>query len=75
MMAVKVLSKGQITLPRKIRAELHIKEGDTLVLERTEDGVMIRRGKTIFDYLGALPSVGLTVKDFKKIDGLEVRKP
>lgn len=60
MTAVKVLPKGQITLPRKIRTELHIKEGDTLLLERTADGVFLRRGKTIFDFLGKLPGKGLT---------------
>lgn len=66
MAAVKVLPKGQITLPRKIRAELHIKEGDTLVLERTEDGVVLRRGKTIFDFLGKLPSKGLTADQMRE---------
>lgn len=71
---VKVLPKGQITLPRKLRADLHINEGDTLILERTEDGVIIRRGKTIFDYFGALPSKGLTVEQMREKARAEVAK-
>lgn len=60
MTTVKVLPKGQITLPRKIREQLHIKEGDTLLIEPSGDGLLIRRGRTIFDYLGVLPDKGLT---------------
>ena len=34
MRAVKVLPKGQITLPKEMRKSLGIKEGDTLVIEK-----------------------------------------
>jgi AbrB family looped-hinge helix DNA binding protein len=71
---VKVLPKGQITLPRKLRADLHISEGDTLVLERTENGLIIRRGKTIFDYLGALPRKGLTIEQIREKASAEAAK-
>jgi len=71
---VKVLPKGQITLPRKLRADMHINEGDTLVLERTEAGVIIRRGKTIFDYLGVLPGKGMTIEQIRERAGAEVAK-
>lgn len=74
MTAVKVLPKGQITLPRKIRAELHVKEGDTLLLESTEAGIVLRRGKTIFDYLGALPSKGLSPDQMREKAAAEVAK-
>jgi len=53
---------------------LHIKEGDTLVLERTEDGVVIRRGKTIFDFLGKLPGKGLTPNQMREKAVSEVAK-
>ena len=71
---VKVLPKGQITLPRKLRADMHINEGDTLVLEQTADGVIIRRGKTIFDFLGVLPSKGLSIEKIREQAGIEVAK-
>ena len=63
---VKVLPKGQITLPRKLRAALRINEGDTLVLEQTKDAVVLRKGKTIHDFLGALPSKGMTVVEMRE---------
>jgi AbrB family looped-hinge helix DNA binding protein len=74
MTTVKVLPKGQITLPRKLRADMHINEGDTLVLEKTEDGVIIRRGKTIFDFLGTLPSKGMTIARMREKASAEVAK-
>jgi AbrB family looped-hinge helix DNA binding protein len=71
---VKVLPKGQITLPRKLRTDMHINEGDTLVLEQTDDGVIIRRGKTIFDFLGVLPGKGLSIEQIREKAGAEVAK-
>jgi bifunctional DNA-binding transcriptional regulator/antitoxin component of YhaV-PrlF toxin-antitoxin module len=53
---------------------MHINEGDTLVLEQTEDGVIIRRGKTIFDFLGVLPGKGLTIEQIREKAGAEVAK-
>lgn len=39
----KIKRKGQITIPIELRRELHLKEGDTVVFQRTERGVeMIR---------------------------------
>ena len=45
--SVKVLPKGQITLPAKVRKKLDIHVGDSLILEETEDGVSLKKGKTI----------------------------
>lgn len=55
MQAVKVLPKGQITLPKEIRKSLNIKEGDTLIIEKTDGGIILKKGKTIYDYIGFLP--------------------
>ena len=66
MQAVKVLSKGQITLPKKIRKGLHIEEGDTLIIEQTDKEVILRKGKTIFDYAGKLPNLGISIEDMRE---------
>ena len=66
MQAVKVLPKGQITLPKKIRTELHIKEGDTLIIERTDNEVILKKGKTIFDYAGTLPNLGMSIEKMRE---------
>jgi AbrB family looped-hinge helix DNA binding protein len=66
MQSVKVLPKGQITLPKKIRESLHIEEGDTLIIEKADDEVRLKKGKTIFDYAGTLPNRGMTAEELRE---------
>ena len=66
MLAVKVLPKGQITLPKKLRERLHIREGDTLILEPGADQIVLKKGKTIFDFAGALPNLGMTIDELRE---------
>ena len=63
MKAVKVLPKGQITLPKEIRKDLNIKEGDTLVVEKTDGDIILRKGKTIFNYIGFLPKPDIPIEE------------
>ena len=64
--SVKVLPKGQVTLPSKVRKKLDIHVGDSLILEETEDGVSLKKGKTILDYAGSLPDLGMTVEEIRE---------
>lgn len=66
MPAVKVLPKGQITLPQKTRERLGIKVGDTLVLDEKGEKITLSRGKTLFDYKGTLPNLGLTIAEMRE---------
>lgn len=63
MQAVKVLPKGQITLPKEIRKDLGIEEGDTLVLEEKDKEIVLKKGKTIHDYIGFLPKPEIPIED------------
>jgi AbrB family looped-hinge helix DNA binding protein len=74
MQSVKVLPKGQITLPKKIRAKLGIKVGDALVLEERKEGIVLKKGKTIFDYAGALPDLGMSIREMVDKSTEEVAK-
>lgn len=65
MNAVKILPKGQITLPKEIRKSLNIKEGDTLVIENSDGEIVMRKGKTIFDFVGTLPDLGLSIDEVR----------
>lgn len=58
MVLAKVLPKGQITIPKRIRERLGIKEGDVISLEEVEDGVLLRKGKTLFDVAGSIEIEG-----------------
>ncbi len=61
MQAVKVLPKGQITLPKEIRQRLDIREGDTLLMDTDGSRATIRKGKTLLDFRGALPDLGMSI--------------
>jgi AbrB family looped-hinge helix DNA binding protein len=74
MQSVKVLPKGQITLPKKIRAKLGIKVGDALVLEERKEGIVLKKGKTIFDYAGTLPDLGMSIREMVDKSTEEVAK-
>lgn len=66
MQVVKILPKGQITIPREIRKSMNIKEGDTLLLEKTEKGIMLKKGKTLFDFIGKLPNLGMSIEEMRE---------
>jgi antitoxin PrlF len=43
MQKVKVTRKGQTTIPIEIREQLGIEEGDELMVEATQEGVLFKR--------------------------------
>jgi AbrB family looped-hinge helix DNA binding protein len=50
-----VNSKGQITIPIKIRKKLKIVEGTTLWVLEKDEGIMLKPKKSIWDMIGAFP--------------------
>jgi AbrB family looped-hinge helix DNA binding protein len=72
MHAVTVLPKWQVTIPKKAREKLKIRVGDTLVLEEREGEIILRKGKTIFDYAESLPSLGITVDEMREKAATEI---
>jgi AbrB family looped-hinge helix DNA binding protein len=47
---VKVSSKGLVTLPKKIRSQLDIHDGDYLAISSEEDRIIFRKTKIEIDY-------------------------
>ncbi len=47
---VKVSSKGLITLPKKIRSDLGIKDGDYLTISSDKDKIIFRKARIEIDY-------------------------
>ena len=66
MLAVKVLPKGQITLPKEVRQKLNIQVGDTLLMDSVGEQVIFRKGKTIFDFKGVLPNLGMSIDEIRE---------
>ncbi|MBM4324593.1 MAG: AbrB/MazE/SpoVT family DNA-binding domain-containing protein [Deltaproteobacteria bacterium] len=66
MQAVKVLPKWQITIPKNVREKLKIRIGDTMVIEEREDKILLKKGKTIFDYAQSLPNLGISIDEIRE---------
>ncbi len=65
MQAVKVLPKGQITIPKNIRKKFNIDVGDPLIILDAQNEIILKKTKTIFDYVGVLPNLGLSIDEIK----------
>jgi AbrB family looped-hinge helix DNA binding protein len=74
MQAVKVLPKWQITIPKNVREKLKIHLGDMIVVEEREGEIVLKKGKTIFDYTQSLPNLGITVDEIREKAAAEVAR-
>lgn len=54
IIAAKITSKGQITLPKKVRDILHLREGGVVVFEQENDSFVIKPAESLLDYKGYL---------------------
>ncbi|OIN97412.1 hypothetical protein AUJ66_03415 [Candidatus Desantisbacteria bacterium CG1_02_38_46] len=66
MTSVKVLPKYQITIPKLIRKKLNLHLGDAVVLEEEKEKIILRKGKTIYDYVGTLPNIGMSIGEIRE---------
>jgi len=74
MQAVKILPKWQITIPKKVREKLKIRVGDTMVMEEREGEIVLKKGKTIFDYTESLENLGMTIDEIREKAAAEVAR-
>jgi len=74
MQAVKVLPKWQITIPKDVRKKLKIHVGDMMVMEERKGEIVLKRGKTIFDYAQSLPNLGMTIDEVREKAAAEVAR-
>jgi AbrB family looped-hinge helix DNA binding protein len=66
MQAIKVLPKWQITIPKKVREKLQIRVGDTMVVEEKDGEIVLKKGKTLFDYAQSLPNLALSIDEIRE---------
>ena len=67
---VKVTRRGQTTIPVELRQKLGIKEGDQLIVEATEKGILFRPIPRLEDMAGADAKYGKVEEIKKHIDKL-----
>jgi AbrB family looped-hinge helix DNA binding protein len=62
---VVVTKKGQTTIPARLRKKFKIEEGTRLEVVETEEGILFKPKKTIWDYFGSGAPYA-TVEEVKK---------
>jgi len=67
---VKVTRRGQTTIPAEFRQKLGIKEGDKLLVEATEQGVLFKPIRRLEDCAGIYAKYGKVEEIKKEIDKL-----
>jgi len=67
---VKVTRRGQTTIPLKFRKQCGIKEGDRLLVEVTEKGILFKPIPKLLDIAGIDAGYGTTEEINKMIDKL-----
>ncbi len=67
---VKVTRRGQTTIPAEIRQKLDIKEGDELLVEATDQGVLFKPIPRLEDMAGVDAKYGKVEEIKKHIDKL-----
>jgi AbrB family looped-hinge helix DNA binding protein len=67
---VKVTRRGQTTIPAELREKLGIKEGDELMVEATEKGILFKPIRKLEDSAGIYSKYGKVEEIKKEIDRL-----
>ncbi|MGD0405607.1 MAG: AbrB/MazE/SpoVT family DNA-binding domain-containing protein [Candidatus Bathyarchaeia archaeon] len=67
---VKVTTNGQFTIPKKLREKFSIKEGDLLIVEATDNGILFKKVPKLEDMAGIDAGYGTLEEINKKIDKL-----
>jgi len=67
---VKVTRRGQTTIPAELRQQLGIKEGDELLVEATEQGLLFKVIPKLEDMAGIDAKYGKVEEIKKEIDKL-----
>ena len=65
-----VKKKGQTTIPVRIRKKLKIEEGTRLEVVITDEGLLLKPKKSIWDMIGAYSESGTVEEVKKQLDAL-----
>lgn len=48
----RIQERGQITLPKALREQAGLAAGDEVTITVTDEGLVVRRARTVFDFVG-----------------------
>ena len=63
----KISSKGQVTLPKKVRRHLDVDNGDTIIFEYVKGQLVIRRARNIEKYFNSLPLMDISKEKIEEV--------
>lgn len=69
-----VKKKGQTTIPAKVRKKYHIEEGTKLAVVETEEGVLLKPKKSIWDKIGIYSKFGTPQQVKEELDKLRLEE-
>lgn len=69
-----VSSKGQITLPARLRKKLGIEPNDRVIIETTEDALLVRKAADLFELEGFLGKALPGDEERKRMTGAIARR-
>lgn len=58
-----VTSKGQVTLPSKVRKHMGVEAGDTVIFEFDGDQLVVRKARNIENFFNTLPPLNIPFKE------------
>jgi AbrB family looped-hinge helix DNA binding protein len=58
-----VTSKGQVTLPVKVRKNLGLETGDIVIFDFESDHMILRKARNIETYFNTLPPLNFSFKE------------
>ena len=67
---VVVTKKGQTTIPARLRKKFKIEEGTRLLVVETEEGILLKPQKSIWDMVGSGSSFATPEEMKKELDKL-----
>jgi len=59
----KISSKGQVTLPKRVRQHLEVGQGDSIIFEFKEKILIIRKARSIENYFDTLKPLKGNLKE------------
>lgn len=69
-----VSSKGQVTLPARLREKLGIKPNDRVVIEAADDAILVRKAADVFELEGFLGKALPGDEERKRMMGAVARR-
>lgn len=69
-MLLKITSKRQVTFPKHVMEKLHLKEGDTLSISETNEGILIKPHRFDIEKLAPLKKLVTKTQASPKIDDI-----